>query len=364
VGVRVLEVSNYRSLRRLRVDLASPTVIVGPNGSGKTNLYRALWLLSAANRGRLSAELVAEGGVPSVVWAGPRKKGVVRVELSIELDDFAYALSFGPAGPSSPFVLDAEVKEESVVVVDGGRRLRLAERDHARAMVRDGEGNRVTLSAAAWTGESLLSQLRDPTRFPVLAALQAELSQWRFYHSFRTDLDAPARQPHPVTLTPVLADDGRDLGPAIMTIEEIGDGQALHRHVREALGAELRIEPDAAQRARVALVVPGVQRPMEAQELSDGSLRFLCLATALLSPRPPPLLVLNEPETSLHPEVLPALARLIHEAARTTQVVLTTHAGALAAEVSRHSGIEPIVLEKREGETVVAGPSSGGRPDV
>ena len=75
----------------------------------------------------------------------------------------------------------------------------------------------------------------------------------------------------------------------------------------------------------------GLLRPLKTSELSDGTLRYLLLVAALLSPRPPALMILNEPETSLHPELLPALARLIAKASRRSQVVVVSHAPALVA---------------------------------
>ncbi|RCI97085.1 chromosome segregation protein SMC, partial [Klebsiella pneumoniae] len=74
----------------------------------------------------------------------------------------------------------------------------------------------------------------------------------------------------------------------------------------------------------------GIRRPLLAAEMSDGTLRFLCLAVALLSPRPPAFLAINEPENSLHRDMLPALARLIIEASRYSQIWLTSHSAELA----------------------------------
>ena len=86
-------------------------------------------------------------------------------------------------------------------------------------------------------------------------------------------------------------------------------------------------------------------------ELSDGTLQYLCLLAALLSPRPPTFLALNEPETSLHPNLLEPLARLIVAAARNSQLWVTTHSSGLADQIVRLSGSKPIHLTKLEGET-------------
>ena len=109
------------------------------------------------------------------------------------------------------------------------------------------------------------------------------------------------------TRTPVLAGDGSDLAAAVATIQEIGRADALAEAISRAFdGSTVGVDVDAG-RFTVWLRQPGMLRPMRADELSDGTLRFLLLAAALLSPRPPALFVLNEPETSLHPDLLVAV---------------------------------------------------------
>jgi predicted ATPase len=94
-------------------------------------------------------------------------------------------------------------------------------------------------------------------------------------------------------------------------------------------------------------------RPLKAAELSDGTLRYLLLIAALLSPRPPDLMILNEPETSLHPDLLPPLARLIAQAAHRTQIIVVSHAAPLVSDLEKTPRARRIGLEKHLGETLV-----------
>jgi predicted ATPase len=104
-------------------------------------------------------------------------------------------------------------------------------------------------------------------------------------------------------------------------------------------------------------------RPLRSAELSDGTLRFMLWAAALLSPQPPSLMVLNEPETSLHPDLVRPLARLIRTAADKTQVVVVTHSGAVldvleavpVADADSGAPATEIRLHKDFGETRVEG---------
>jgi len=139
-----------------------------------------------------------------------------------------------------------------------------------------------------------------------------------------------------------------------MTIQEIGDRALLHESVERAFpGAKLELGRERGS-FTFRLAMPGLGRPLEAAELSDGTLRYLCLVAALLSPRTPPFLALNEPETSLHSDLLPALAELIADAGKRGQVLVTTHAEALAGALEKRAETATVRLTKRDGATVMA----------
>jgi predicted ATPase len=153
----------------------------------------------------------------------------------------------------------------------------------------------------------------------------------------------------------VLAPAGDDLAGALLTIERLGDRGALHRAVDAAFeGSTLELVEDDDGACRVRLHQPGLRRPLGAAELSDGTLRFLLLAAALLSPRPPGLLVLNEPESSLHPSLMPALAALVVQASSRSQVVVVTHSPDLVSAL-RTDDARLVELVKHDGVTTIAG---------
>src|SRR4029077_2731245 len=196
--------------------------------------------------------------------------------------------------------------------------------------------------------------------FPELSTLRTEMAQWRFYHHFRTDQASPLRRPHIGIRTSVLSHDGSDLSAALQTIIEVGDDAQLSEEIAHALGgASLIIEHDKG-RFSILLQMPGLIRPLEATELSDGTLRYLCLLAVLMSPRPPTLLALNEPETSLHPDLLGRLAQMIVRASSNSQLWVTTHSIRLAELIERHSGEPSIKLELVNGETRVVGNCARG----
>ncbi|MPV35767.1 AAA family ATPase [Georgenia subflava] len=340
-------VRGYRSLRDVVLPLGALTVVTGPNGSGKSNLYRALHLLAATAREGAPAALAREGGLASALWAGPEQGGggegtvrrrPVRVELGVTGDDTGYALTLGlpqvAPEPPSPFARDPEIKAETVWAGPLARPASvLTERrgPHVRTRTDDGWA---TLTTAARPHESMLDVVADPNRSPELVTLREELRSWRLYDHLRTDPGAPARQPRPGSRTSALAADGADLAAALASAADMGADRELTAALEDAFpGSRLRISAHEGV-FEVLLHQPGLLRPLHAAELSDGTLRFLMVAAALLTPRPPQLIVLNEPEQSMHPSVLPALARMTVRAARRTQVVMVTHSTALSEAVA------------------------------
>ncbi|MGA3247402.1 MAG: AAA family ATPase [Paraburkholderia sp.] len=371
-----LAIANYRSLREVIVPLGALNIVTGPNGSGKSSVYRALRLLAQTARGGVIGSLAREGGLPSTLWAGPerfsrgmltgdlpvqgtRRSEPVNLRLGFASDQFSYAIDLGlpTTKPSeTAFALDPVIKRECIW---SGPLLRpsalLVDRQGASIRARDDSGEWQTIPQPVATFDSMMTEFSDPRTAPEMIAVREQIRSWRFYDHFRTDSESPVRLPQIGTHTPVLSDDGADLAAALQTIREIGDPVALDAAIDDAFAGSRVSVASLEGRFEVTMHQHGLLRPLKGAELSDGTLRYLLLVAALLTPRPPALLVLNEPETSLHPDLLPALARLVARAARHSQVVVVSHAARLIAALEREDGSQSIVLEKELGATRIAG---------
>jgi predicted ATPase len=378
--LRTLAVENYRSLRRIVVPLHALNVVTGGNGTGKSSLYRALRLLADTSRNGAVAALAREGGLPSTLWAGPESIGrsvregrhpvqgttrrkPVALRLGFAGDEFGYAVDFGlPVPTCTQFGLDPEIKRETVWAGPVARpAATLVDRFGGAVRTRDEHGRWSPDPLAIGLTDSVLSELADPRHAPELLILRERMRTWRFYDHFRTDAHAPARSSQIGTRTPVLGHDGADVAAALQTILEIGDTDSLEQAVDNAFpGGRIEI---GNHDGRFALHFRqhGLLRPLGAAELSEGTLRYLLWCAALLTPRPPELLVLNEPETSLHPDLLPPLAHLITTAAAKTQLVVVSHSAVLIRSIEAIADelgdpiIGTITLTKEFGETVVVG---------
>jgi len=364
-----LAVSGYRSVRNLVLELGPLTLITGPNGSGKSSLYRALRLLAETAQGRLVASLAAEGGLASTLWAGPERfsremidgtmpvQGTARsapvaLRLGFSGDDHGFAIDLGLPVPGHRFVHDPEIKLEAMWTGEVlGRANLFAERRGPLVRLRraDDGGWRDAFTELL-PFDSMVSHFADPVDGQELMILRERLRSWRFYDNLRTDLDAPARRPQIMTYTPVLGGDGADLAAAVATIQDIGDREGLASAIDDAFPGAT-IGTAGGDFAMVTMQQPGLLRPLTAKELSDGTLRYVLLATALLSPRPPELMILNEPEASLHPSLIEALGRLLVGASRRCQIVLVSHNERLVRSIRAERGVQHIELSKTLGET-------------
>lgn len=369
--LNTVAVRGYRSLRDIVLPVGRLTVVTGANGTGKSSLYRALRLLADCGRGEVIGSLAREGGLQSALWAGPEQLAAARrtgrvegtsrtrsvsLEMGYAADDFGYSVDLGlpqMAGIRSAFTRDPEIKREAVFVGPTPRNnSTLVRRGGPLAEARAESGRGFDqLTRGLPTHHSVLSEFAHPGELPELSGIRNRLRSWRFYDGFRADAAAPARRPQVGTRTPVLADDGSDLAAAVQTIIEAGFDDFAQAVADAFDGATVSV---TAVEGLFDLSVqqPGMLRPLRSAELSDGTLRFLLWAAALLSPRPPSLMVLNEPETSLHPDLVRPLAGLIHSAAKQAQVLVVTHSPALLEFLDDADRVE---LYKDCGETRIAG---------
>lgn len=367
--IETLAIAGYRSLRDVRIALGPLTIVTGPNGSGKSSLYRALRLLADVAQGQIIASLAAEGGLQSTLWAGPEsfsrdmkagihpvqgtlRSGPVSLRMGFAAQDYGYAVDLGlPIPSSSRFARDPEIKAEALWMGPAISRTNLlAERRGGSVRLRDSQsGSWRPPSGEISANDSMMSRRADMGDGLEMLLLRDRMREWRFYDNLRTDRTAPARRPQTGTFTPILCADGGDIGAAVQTIIEIGDAAGLQEVIGDAFdGATLEV----GERFEIGMRQYGLLRPLTAAELSDGTLRYILLTAALLSPRPPELMILNEPEASLHTDLLAPLARLLLRAAKNCQIIVISHATELVRALETAGQCTSIRLRKELGETI------------
>jgi predicted ATPase len=377
--IKEIALAGYRSLHSLRFPVGQSTVFAGANGVGKTNLYRALQLVQSAAAGSLARELASEGGMESALWAGKRaanKPARIKFQVAIGTDredrndphqfdysvelgvTYSYEIEIGVRAPSTAaFPLEPQVKDERLIDRGGRRPITLLERRGPHATAIDNDGHKQTVEPPLLPTETALGSLQDPGRFGDVDLVRRTMLDWRFYHDFRTDRLSPLRQPCLAVTTPTLASDGSDLAAVFATLAHIReDTTELDRVIDDAFPGAQLVVPAPERTASFGLIMPDYpKRTFEAAELSDGTLRYLALAGALLGYRLPAFIALNEPETSLHPELLEPLARTIARAAQRTQIWVVTHSERFADALAGSANVKPRTVIKRDGGTWIEG---------
>ncbi|WP_298378689.1 AAA family ATPase [uncultured Bradyrhizobium sp.] len=358
-----IAISNYRSIRRLTMPIQPLSVFIGENGVGKSNLYKSLSLLRDAATGRITRTIADEGGLNSVCWSGFRKRGEDgRLRLAARFEHVNYSIELGHPGPvEAAFPGEPMIKSERIEAIHGKRKVLMMERTNSHVSVRGETGAWSEHKNAVLPSETALADFLDGKACPEIDLIRNALQSWRFYHDFRTDPGSPIRKPCLAITTPSLSADGSDLAAALATLSAIRqDAVDLQDAIDDAFpGAELRAWAENG-RCEFELQQADVPRPFKAHELSDGTLKYICLLAVFMGYRLPPFIALNEPETSLHPSLLAPLARLIARASRRADIWIVTHSEPLMEALRSESSVPLRRVVKAKGATAIEGLTLGG----
>lgn len=296
-------------------------VLIGPNGSGKSNLLRALELIRASAAGNLRDFVLSKGGLPRLLWGGTAQEvafgigsGITPSQPPAEQD--AYSLSLVQVPQSASFRVEAES-------------LKLSDQS-APVFLRDGDALTVEQGAANRLPdtETYLSLLSALWTDPVPYMFQQQLRAWAIYQDLQVDEDAPIRRSAVSRRETRISYNGQNLIPVLKTLYAGDFKDSIDSGMSAAFPddyAELSFPQTEPNRIQLYVRRKHGRREDSAADLSDGTLRFLLLLTILATPDPPPLIAIDEPESGLHPSMLPIIAEFAAQAATRTQVILSTH---------------------------------------
>lgn len=344
-------------------DLEPLNVLIGPNASGKSNLIEALSILAAAPRD-IQVPFREGGGVGEWLWKGSRdpfRTATVEVTVTRLLEQqtpIRYRLSFSEI--FGGFTLHDEVVEDEHPSEPGGTPIFYYQYRSGHSVVRvDGEASseqqieRKDLDS----GQSILSQLRLPGLSLGIAVGVAQLTvsfdQIRFYREFPLGRNAPARLPQQTDLPQgYLAEDASNLAVVLSYLQNQPQTRGwIQRHMQEFYPSITYIHPRVlGGTVQVFFEEEQLSANVPATRLSDGSLRYLCLLVALSNPDPPPVICIEEPETGLHPDIIPQLAKLLVAASQRSQIIVTTHSDILVDALSE-TPEAVVICEKVNGAT-------------
>jgi predicted ATPase len=334
-----LEVEGYKSIRSAKIDLGTINVLIGANGSGKSNLVGLFGLLADLADGRLQLHIARQGGANAIFHFGVKRTSELRVALRFGLQ--GYEAVFVPrAGDAIVF------KDEATLAWMPAFASSTATPPGAPDRLRLGTGHQET--ELPWHPISMADTFEDSKR-----SLDS-MTSWRPFHFHDTGRSAPAKQKHKLDDNRALRPEGDNLAPFLFALRTIAPG--AYRRIVQAVRAvapffdDFVLEPDVINPGMIQLAWRhnSDDALFTADSLSDGTLRFICLATLLLQPTLPSLIVIDEPELGLHPFAIAQLAALVRAAATKTQVILATQSVTL---LDQFDASEVIVADRSNGES-------------
>ena len=331
-------------------ELKSLNVLIGPNLSGKSNLIEALGILRSAPKD-LGEPIREGGGIREWLWKG--SKGGITATLTAILDNpsgqqpLRYTLSFAMVGQRLELVDESlENKEKSGSWEKDVYFYYRYQRGAPVLNVRDISGGPSQTGADYFPRhlkredldpqQSVLSQRKDPDQYPELTYVANQFSKMRLYREWNLGRYTPPRLPQKADLPQdFLLEDASNLALVLNSLEHKGEKRAILDRLK---GFYWRIEDFTTKieggTVQLFLHEKGLIAPIPATRLSDGVLRYLCLLAILCHPTPPPVVCIEEPELSLHPDALKSVGELLVEASMRTQLIVTTHSDTLISDLT------------------------------
>ena len=340
------------------VELGPLNVLIGPNATGKSNLVQALAILRACPAD-LAGAVRRAGGIRDLIWKGHATQApALLLGADIDFPDWesvlAYSLELGELSER------VDIVGETICAASGSGDYYVREGGDAKAyavpigpdladislgsVTRRTEvelssaepGLRIRGGPVLARDQSILSQLRDPVRYPEITYLGRRLPEIRIYRNWNVGGSSPLRTPQRADLPgDFLLEDASNLALVLNDLEHRGAKEAVSENLRQ-LYPRLTDITGRVIGGTVLLYFheDGLEQPISAARASDGVLRFLCLLAILCHPTPPPLICIEEPELGLHPDVMSALGELLVEASQRTQLIVTTHSDVLVSALS------------------------------
>ncbi len=321
-------------------------VLIGANGSGKSNLIEAISLLQAMPKD-LTKVIQNGGGIQEWLWKG-KKDTVAKIEASISFPfenlnlvqhDFEFHANIHHVEMIKELIETSEEK---------ARRYSFYSNDGVQKIL-----NEKTLARDIKTNQSILAQRQDPDGYPEMTYLGESYQKIKLYREWQFGRNSYPRKLQRADLpNDFLEEDASNLGLILSDLRR-------NSEVKRKLLESLKLFYDGIDDFEVIVQGGYVQVFFEengftipATRLSDGTLRYLSLLAILLHPTPPPLICIEEPELGLHPDILPTLCDLLKETAQKTQIIVTTHSVDFV-DCLTNTPEAVLVFDKYQGSTTV-----------
>lgn len=327
--ILTIQIGGFRRLRNVELNTRPFMVLIGANGVGKTSLLEALSLLSASASSKLSSSLSSAGGIESLLTRGKAEEISFGVEMAVEHHEpLSYSLALKGNGAGYA------IAKEQLTQLHEGFSDPLKYIDAVDGMVRYFSPEAKKLLPPDWEHdekETALSQV--PKMYRQSEELRRILSTSTFVRPMELGTRAPVKLPQAMRPASHPGLQGEDLVPYLYYMRETDRDrfEAVTDSIKAAFPGfeELAFPPVAAGMLSMTWKESSFGKPFYMHELSEGTLRFLWLVSLLQSPQLSTMTLIDEPEASMHPDLLSLLADLMRASTKRTQLVVSTHSDRL-----------------------------------
>jgi predicted ATPase len=333
-----VQIAGYKSIRAMDLELAPLNVFIGPNGAGKSNLISAFELISHLVERRLQLYVAQAGGADALLHYG--RATTERIDIELRFSQNGYRCALAPTA------------DDNLVFADEGFWFHDTARYERPYTVTLGQGQRETLLHK----ESIRFQ-HTVIADHVLTAMRS----WRVYHFHDTSSSAKIKATGDIEDNVTLRDDASNLAAYLYFLQQRHpDRYAQIVSVVQLMAPffeDFDLRPSRTRPDKIQLEwrERGSDAYFNAHSLSDGTLRFICLATLLLMPDPPATILIDEPELGLHPYAIALLAALLRSAAQQTQLLVCTQSVTLINQLALE---DIVVVERVDNESVFRRPDA------
>jgi len=354
-----LILTNLLSFEKTTLDLKPLNILIGHNGSGKSNLIEAISLIQSAPIG-IAGPIRESGGIRDWIWQGAAPDSNAGFEafvapLDANVPNIRYSIKFSAV--NQRFEIRDECIENEKPIGKSSDPYRFFyfrngvpyinfRQDNARHTGRERQLRREDIDPE----KSILAQRRDPDHYPELTYLADVFTKIRIYRDWSFGRYTAPRLPQKVDLpTDFLLENCQNLGLILNKLRNVPEAKDAILDALNALYPAITDFGVSIEGGSVQVFLHEGRFSMPATRLSDGTLRYLCLLAILCHPKPPPLICIEEPELGLHPDALGKLAELMKLAAERTQLIVTTHSDLLVDAFTDTP--EAVVTFEKEGES-------------
>lgn len=325
MSIKSIEIKGFKSIRDLSIDLHPINILIGPNGVGKSNFVKMFRMLNYIMDKELQSYVRQSGGADKLLYFGSNE--TEKIKITIRINDNEYMCILRPESGDTLYFHHESCK-----------------------FYGDYTDKTIPIGEISGYETGLLDSMG-----PIASHTRQYMSGFKVFHFHDTSTSAKVKKTCKISDNRRLRQDASNLA-AVLYRAKRSTSDSYHKilEIVQRIAPfiqdfDLEPEPDNEETIRLLWKHSGTDAYFDANDLSDGTLRFICLATLFMQPLVPDTILLDEPELGLHPHAIHLLAGIMEKVSKRKQIIASTQSVTLANQFSFE---DVIVVDRKEGESL------------